>query len=55
MRTDEQIAIINNALLIAAEYGVQAEVMASALMAMAETPYISFDEAIQYGLDEWVK
>lgn len=55
MRTEEQIAIINNALLIAAEYGVQSEVMVSALNAMRECPGLTLEEAVQYGLDEWVK
>jgi hypothetical protein len=51
----DEVAFVNQMLLRAGEYGIQAEVVTCALMHMHDFPTLSVSEAIQYGYDEWLK
>lgn len=53
--TDIDLSAIHKALKDAAFYGVEDEIVASALEYMKENPTISIPDAMQMGYDEWVK
>ena len=50
-----ELSIVNEFLLEATQYGLQAEVVYWALKAMKEDPKLSIQTAMYYGLTEWVK
>lgn len=50
----EDVQAVHNILQYAAEEGLQAEVVSSALKAMRDN-YISIQEAMQIGYKEWIK
>jgi hypothetical protein len=46
---------VNEALKLASEYGLLAEVVWSALEYMKRQPDVTLTEAMQYGVSEWIK
>jgi hypothetical protein len=53
MTTD--LEVINNQLTQAKAYGLEAEVVMTALMAMRRDPSLTIQEAIYIGYFEWIK
>ena len=51
----EEIAIVNELLLSASEYGMQSEVVGWALQNMKENPNLSISNAMELGYTEWVR
>jgi len=52
---DEQLEYVNEVLSQANEWGVQAEVVLYALKYMKDTPSLSVEDAITFGIEEWTK
>lgn len=53
MTTD--LEVISNQLILAKEYGLEAEVVMTALIAMRRDPSLTIQEAMYIGFFEWVK
>jgi len=53
MTTD--LEVINNQLTQASKYGLENEVVMTALMAMRRDPSLTIQEAIYIGFFEWIK
>lgn len=51
----DQLEVINDVLTTAFKYNLTAEVILSALKYMKEDNSFSIIQALNYGLDEWVK
>lgn len=51
----KEIEYIDFCLLEAEEYGLLAEVVSFALLAIKDDPTISITHAIDIGIDEWIK
>jgi hypothetical protein len=47
--------VVHDALKIASDYNLEAEVMAYAMIFLKDNPKITISEAIQCGLNEWIK
>lgn len=47
------IGIIHTVLLNAADYGLEAEVVATAMIYLKENPKATIEEALEVGLQDW--
>ena len=50
----EELQIVDNLLLNAAEYGLQSEVVTWALQNMKENPDLSIGDAMEISYSEWI-
>ena len=53
--TSEQLDAVQEALRISSEYGLEVEVITWAMKASKRSPSISITEAVEQGLEEWIK